>query len=367
MNNYLVNSKSFGALTAVALAFSSFLIPTAAMAVDFSGKSIQFIIPYREGGGTDVYARIFTPYLKKNLPGNPTILVRNMPGGSSVKGSNWFQRNAKPDGMWVVAVSASTQVNYLLGGKKVKFDLLKWRPIMASPLGTVIYIHSNTGFSAKNPLASIKKLQGKELRFGAKSPIGAELLSFLSYEMIGLNVKPIFGLSRGKTRQAMMRNEMELNSDTAGAYIKKVVRLVKKGMVVPVMTMGFPKNGKIVRDPAFPEIPTLVELAEKLNGKKLSGPMYDAWLNFTNMVVGSAKGFALPQGTPDDVYKTYVKAFKDTLADKKFRKSAKKIIGSYEQFLGADARQTYENAITVKPEVKKWLTGWIEKKFNITM
>jgi tripartite-type tricarboxylate transporter receptor subunit TctC len=363
-----ISSIFHGTVAGVALAAGAFGVPTTATAAEFSAKKVEFIVPYQEGGGSDVYCRLFAPFLSKYLPGQPTVLLRNMPGGASVKGSNWFEANAKPDGKSLVVISSSTQVSYLLGGKKIKFDMLKWRTLLTSPLGTVVYIHPNTGFTAKDPVGSLKKIADKELRFGAKTVVASELLAFLSYEMVGLkNIKPVFGLSRGKARQAMMRNEMELNTDTAGAYIKRVVRLVEQGKVVPVMAMGFPKKGKVTRDPAFPEIPTVIELAEQVTGKKPSGPMYDAWYNFVNMAVGSAKGIALAKGTPDDIYNIYLEALKKTLADEKFKKSAEKIIGSYEQFLGADANEAFQAAVGMKPEVKKWLTDWIQKKFNVNI
>src|SRR5512145_1680548 len=75
--------------------------PAAADKVDFSGKTVNIIVPYTEGGGTDLYARLFVPYLRKHLPGQPTVVIRNMPGGGSIMGSNYFHANAKPDGLTI--------------------------------------------------------------------------------------------------------------------------------------------------------------------------------------------------------------------------------------------------------------------------
>ena len=69
-----------------------------ALAVDFSGKKITIITPFKEGGGTDGLARLFAPYLQKELPGNPDVIVLNQPGGGGVTGSNKFQRTAAKDG-----------------------------------------------------------------------------------------------------------------------------------------------------------------------------------------------------------------------------------------------------------------------------
>src|SRR5690625_3425482 len=65
--------------------------------VDFSGKTIQFVIPFSEGGGSDVWARFYAPYLSKYLPGKPNVVVRNVPGGGSITGTNQFVARARPD------------------------------------------------------------------------------------------------------------------------------------------------------------------------------------------------------------------------------------------------------------------------------
>ena len=67
---------TFAALGALALTGT-------AMAADFAGKRIEWIIPFQEGGGTDVWARFIAPPLSRELPGKPTIIIRTVPGGGS--------------------------------------------------------------------------------------------------------------------------------------------------------------------------------------------------------------------------------------------------------------------------------------------
>jgi hypothetical protein len=93
------NKMRFGWKTtfaAMAVAFA--IAPGAANAVDYKGKKITFIVPFKEGGGGSVYTRFLSPLFAKHLPGAPTAVVRNIPGGGSVKGANQFMRKAKPDG-----------------------------------------------------------------------------------------------------------------------------------------------------------------------------------------------------------------------------------------------------------------------------
>ena len=87
--------------------------------VDFSGKTITWVVPFKEGGGTSRFSRFIEPFLTKYLPGNPTIKIMHIPGGGAIKGSNYFQKNAKPDGTYIFGCSTSVIVNVATGNPLV--------------------------------------------------------------------------------------------------------------------------------------------------------------------------------------------------------------------------------------------------------
>ncbi|WP_246026639.1 hypothetical protein [Paracoccus luteus] len=104
-----------GLLGMVAATMVAAAVPQVAAAeADFKGKTIEFIIPFSPGGGSDTWARFNAPLLQKYLPGNPTVVVVNEPGGGSTKGANVFATRARPDGLTILGTSASTQFPYLL-------------------------------------------------------------------------------------------------------------------------------------------------------------------------------------------------------------------------------------------------------------
>ena len=358
-------TKFYGVFAATAFVAGSLITPSIAQAIDFSGKKIELIVPYREGGGSDTYARLFAPYMSKYLPGKPTILIRNFPGGGSIKGSNKFEARAKPDELTYVVTSSSTMVAQLFGGKKRKFDILKWKQFVVSSRGTVVYVRPKTGAKGKDIVADIKKLRGMELLYGAKKANAGELRTIVAFELLDLNVRSIFGLNLGKARKAFMRDELTINHDTAGTYFKKVKKLVEKGEAIPLFTLGYPKDGKVVRDPALPNMPTVLELYEKLNGKAPSGPKWDALKSMLALGITASKGFALPKNTPKSIVNIYIKAVKKTMKDKKFLKKAKKRLGPYPQVYGKDAQQAIIDAVTLTPSASKWLKNFLKKKFNV--
>jgi hypothetical protein len=97
----------------VALAVAGLIHPaSSAEPVSFEGKSIKLIIPSTTGGGTDIAARLIGRFLTQHLPGNPTIVAQNMPGGGGVTSLNYLSQQAKPDGLTMV-VSSSTEADPL--------------------------------------------------------------------------------------------------------------------------------------------------------------------------------------------------------------------------------------------------------------
>jgi tripartite-type tricarboxylate transporter receptor subunit TctC len=355
-------ARTLAATAAVVGAFATSVIPAGAL--DFAGKTVNIIVPYTEGGGTDLYARLFVPYLRKHLPGNPTVVIRNMPGGGSIMGSNHFDKTAKPDGLTIVATSSSTLVAQLLAGKKREFDVLKWRHFIVSPQGTVAYAITKTGATGKDPVADILTLRKQKLKYGSKQPDAGELRVILAFELLGMNVDTIFGLARGEVRQAMMRGEIELNHDTAETYLANGEKMQKDGLIAPLFTLGYPKGEEIVRDPTFPQLMTAGDLYEKLNGKAPSGPLWQAYKSFVNLGVAASKGFALPHGTSDEIRDVYVAAMRKTLEDPDFKKVSGDEVGDVPQLFGKDADFAIKQAVDLSPETNKWLLDFLSSKYG---
>ena len=193
--------RDFSTVCAVgALVFSAAFVSSPATAeVSFKGKTVTIVVPFKEGGGSDVLSRLFQPFLQRYLPGNPKVIVYNRPGGAATKGSNYFERKAKPDGLTAIAISTSTLVSQVLGGGKAKFDVRKWRPVWVVAQDTVFYARPETGVKGKNLADDIRALRKNGIVFGAKNATSAELRGLFTFEMLGIKkVKTVLGLSSGK-------------------------------------------------------------------------------------------------------------------------------------------------------------------------
>src|SRR3546814_15021270 len=80
-------------------------------------RTIEFIVPYGPGGGSSLHARLIASLLEQELPGGPTIVIRNVEGGGSVRGLNRFAKRAKPDGMTIAALGTSSYFHYMEIGR----------------------------------------------------------------------------------------------------------------------------------------------------------------------------------------------------------------------------------------------------------
>lgn len=363
---------SFRRCASLALtAILSLALAGPAAAVDFSGKRIEVLVPYSAGGGTDVYARFLAPLLAEELPGKPTIIIRNVSGAGAIAGSNQFQHRASPDGTDLYALASSGALNFVFRDPRVQYRLDKWIPIISSPTGTVIYARPELGLHEpggwRNP-------EGTTLRMGANNPTGGDLRALLTLDLLGLEVIPTFGLNRGAIHAGFQRGEFNINFDTTATYHAQVVDMVKADAAVPLLSLGvIDEAGKLVRDPAVPELPTFVEVYRQVHGKDPEGPAFRAWRAVHGLNVMASKALMLPEGTPQEIVDVYDAVIKRVLArveqDPKLRETAKEVLGlgDYPQVTDDAARTVLREALVFDDEAFKWLSQWLQEKYQVSL
>ncbi|MDC1016271.1 winged helix-turn-helix domain-containing protein, partial [Candidatus Thioglobus sp.] len=136
-------------------------------------------------------ARFYAPLLSENIPGTPNVDVINMPGAGSTKGANWFSSEAPIDGKTIFSTSGSTQFPFLLGDPRVKYNYNDWEVILASSTGGVAYLPSDLGELWESDLESALDVN---FVFASQGPTRLDLVPLLAWNMLGMNVEPIFGI-----------------------------------------------------------------------------------------------------------------------------------------------------------------------------
>lgn len=335
--------------------------------VTFAGQTVEWTIPFGEGGGNDAWARFFAPYLAKYLPGNPTVLVRNLPGGGGLSGANSFAQRAQDDGLALLGVSGSNQFPYLLGDSRVQYDYRDFTPVLVSPTGGVVFIPASFGITSAADAASLKE---KELVYANTGATALDLVLMLAFEMLDLNVRHVFGMSsRGETRMAFERGEANIDYQTSSSYLANIVPMVEAGKAVPLFSLGtLDDDGNLVRDPTFPDIPHVFEAYEMMQGHPPEeGDMLDAYMAFFSAGFPAQKMALLPKTTPAEIVTAYRDAFAAAVADPELQQRKAEILGDYKQATGAAADRLFEIATTISPEAKKWMLDYLKTEHNVQL
>lgn len=338
----------------------------AAAAQDLAGKTVEFVIPFAESGGSAAWANFFAPLLSKHLAGNPTVVVRYRPGAGSTEGANWFQEQKTADGTLIFGTSGSTQFPYLLDDPRVRYEYKDWKVVLSSGTGGVVYLPPDLGERYDGDFDDLKD---ENYLYGSQGATTLDLVPLLAFKLLGLQVDPVFGIEgRGDGRLMFERGEANIDYQTTSAYLKSVVPLVEQKLAVPAFSYGaLDADGNIVRDPTFPDLPSFKEVCEATEGCETSGVGWDAWKAFFVSGFAAQKLIYLPGGASQEVVDMYTKAFEDMIAQPEFAKNSEETLGVYPQGVGKAAVAAHEQAITVTTEAKQYVLDWLKEDYGITM
>ena len=367
MSTFKITRRLAAGVIAAATATFSFNAYAGSHTMDMSGKTVEWIIPFSETGGSAKWANFYAPLLSEALPGKPTVVVKFMPGAGSTKGANFFQEQKFEDGTTIFGSSGSTQFPFLLGDPRVKFDYADWNVVLASGTGGVAYL----------PPPLVEKMNGLDATplkdtdfiYGNQGATRLDLVPTLAWEMLGLKVESVMGIKgRGDGRLMFERGEANIDYQTSSSYLSGVTPLVEAGTAAPMMTWGaLDDDGNIVRDPTFPDIPTFKEVCEATAGCETSGEKWDAWKAFFVAGFPAQKMVFLPNGASEKAIATYTEAFEAIKARADFAEISGKRLGKYPQMTGPAAQKALASATKVTPEAKGFVVNWLQEKYGVSL
>ena len=340
-----------------------------AKAFDLSGKTVEWVIPFSETGGSAKWANFYAPLLSEALPGAPTVVVKFMPGAGSTKGANWFQEQKFDDseGTVIFGSSGSTQFPYLLGDPRVRYEYKDWNVVLASGTGGVAYLPPDLAEMIDGLDAS--GLREIDFIYGSQGATRLDLVPLLAWEMLGLNVEPVFGIKgRGDGRLMFERGEANIDYQTSSSFLSGVTPLVEAGTAVPMMSWGaLDADGNIVRDPTFPDMPTFKEVCEATDGCETSGEKWDAWKAFFIAGFPAQKMVFLPAGASDEAIAAYSAAFEAIKARDDFAEISQARLGVYPQMTGGEATGALNSATGVPDAAKAFVVGWLKDRYGVSL
>lgn len=164
MNTNMNRTASILALAGIATAAAS-LAATRTVAADFyAGKTLTIIAGYRPGGGVDNNARIVGRHIARHIPGNPTVINKNMPGAGGARLANWMYNKADADGLTIALPGRSWMFSGLFKDPGVRFDPLKFAYIGSpGPVNNKLWVRADLGIRS---IDELKKPRATPVVFG---------------------------------------------------------------------------------------------------------------------------------------------------------------------------------------------------------
>jgi tripartite-type tricarboxylate transporter receptor subunit TctC len=332
---------------------------------DFSGETVEMMIPLAEGGGTDTWARFVGAELTEAVPGSPGLAPVNDDGGEGILGTNHFMTSAKSDGTEVLVSTASTVVPYLLDMPAVRYDFNELRPILANGTGAVVYARTGAGVRGIEDLVD----RDKPLVFGGIAATSLDLTTMLAFDLLSADVDSTFGFEgRGPVNLALQRGEVDIDYQTTSSYGPAVEPLVEDGTAVPLFSLGqVDEAGEIVRDPNFPDLPTVVEVYEQLYGEQPDPEALETYRAILALTYTYQKALWVPEDTPDEALELLRSTAEDMGADPEFQKSAAEVLGGYPIDASPDLAERIGEAYRVDDSVRRDVLELLETDYDITI
>jgi tripartite-type tricarboxylate transporter receptor subunit TctC len=332
---------------------------------DFAGETLEFLIPLAEGGGTDTWARFVGTELTHVIPGSPGFAPTNEAGGEGITGSNHFFISARDDATEVLVSTATTVVPWVLGRRAVKYDFAQMIPILANGTGAVVYARTGAGVTGVDDFGPGKP----RLRFGGITATGLDLTTLVAFDLLGWPIEAVFGFEgRGPVNLALQRGEIDLDYQTTSSYASAVSGLVKDKSVVLLFSLGqLDQSGKIIRDPNFPDTPTVLEVYRQQNGGDPPPDKLRAYATMLGLTYTYQKALWVPGTTLAAPVETLRSSAEKLGKDQAFIDSAKKVLGGYPLDAGTDLRQRIADVYKVDQTTQGYLRTLLKNSYNIVV
>ena len=305
---------SFALWRSAKVIFSAALLLIAAVSATaqdfFKGKTVVVLVGTAAGGGFDTYSRMMARHIGKHLPGNPSIVVQNMPGAGQLIAANHLYNRASRDGLTIGHFSGSVIFRHVLGDQSVMFDGQKfgWLGTPAPERHTCV-VTGTTGVKTLADWSASKR----PLKFGSLGPGNStSAWPHLLKSTLGVPVSVIEGF-KGTSDVRLAAEAGEIDAACWGWDSIKVTwaKGIESGFVRPlIQTMLEP-------DPDLPNVPVAIQHAKSKEDQAL--------LRLAAQAYGPASiAYSLPPGLPKDRLQTLQTAFMATMKDADFLAEAKK-------------------------------------------
>ncbi len=300
----------------------------------YEGKTITIITSTGAGGGYDVTARLLSRHMPRYIPGNPTMIVQNMPGGGNVIATNYLYAVAPKDGTVIATLHNAMPLHQVLDGNGVRYDVSKfnWLGSTGSE-NEVLFTWHTSG------VKTFEEAQKKEVILGGTGAgSGIVIIPLAMNSLLGTKFKIVMGYKSSEDLNlAIQRGEVEARAFSMASVKGQRSEWVTEKKINFIAQAGSHRAHEI------PDVPLLTELAKNDEQRDI--------LKLISSPPGLGRPFAAPPDIPADRLAMLRKAFQDTLRDKAFLEEAEKLKIEIDPVSAEEITQIIRDVVNVSPAV----------------
>ena len=320
----------------------------------YKGRNINLIVGYGPGGGYDVYGRLIARHIGRYIPGQPNVVVQNMPGAGSLVATNYLYRIAPKDGSVFGTFARNMPLIGLIGNKNsVQFD-----PVRFSWLGTSAsfvndaYVLLVRKSSAVQSVEDLRKPGGPVLTIGSTAEgASSDILPAVLRDLLGLNIKAISGYTdSGHLFLAIDRGEIEGRMVGLSAVKSNKPDWLKPDGPMRVLLAVGSKS----RHREYPDVSLLSELAKGERDRKI--------VEAIELPYQLARPFAAPPGVPAERVRALQAAFLAVHKDRQLLADADKLGIDISPMSAADVLEIIRKVADTPPDLFKAIEKLIENR-----
>lgn len=297
-------------VAALSIAAIAPLVTPAQAASDnfYAGKTVRLLIGYPPGTAFEIYGRALIRHMARHLPGEPTMIIQNMPGAGSLSMTGYLANVAPKDGTVIAMPNPMNTTEPLIDPEKARFDPRKFAWI-----GSINAERSTCGFWADD-VKTLPDLKGRELIIAASGPsAGSTIDAKALRNLLGFNFRIVAGYpGLAEMQLAAQRGE-------AHGYCGVLVSMLKsiywddyrKGTFKIPLQMGLEKH------PDLPDVPNAYDLVESEENRQVFKLIFAPW--------SYGRPIAAPPDTAPALVAQLRAAFRNTMGDGEFLAEAKKL------------------------------------------
>jgi tripartite-type tricarboxylate transporter receptor subunit TctC len=274
----------------------------------YRGKAITMLIGSAVGGGYDIYGRVFARHMSRHIPGNPTIIVKNMPAAAGLAAASALYATADKDGSVIAAFTNGAAMDPLFGNPGARFDAQKF-----NWLGSIGKLQNVCATWHESPVKTIEVTRTREVIVAAAGATSnTAIVPKTLNALLGTRFKVIGGYDAGTgLTLAMERGEAEGICGLSWSTIKvSRPHWIRDKLLNVIVQMGLTKLADL------PDVPSALDLVADHENKQV--------LELILIRQEAGRPFAAPPGVPADRVAAMRQAFEATLLDPEFRAEAEK-------------------------------------------